>query len=397
MTLSVIIVNYNVKYYLEQCLYSIYRSVGNISLEVIVIDNASGDGSPEYISARFPHILYIYNEKNSGFSSAVNQGIRLSRGEYILLLNPDTVLAEQTLPDVLSFMNDRPQAGACGVKMITSDGTFLPESKRGVPSPFSSFWKLIGIQNLFPASRYFGGYYLSHLNEDSFHEVDVLAGAFMMLRRSVLEKTGLLDEDYFMFGEDIDLSCRVLRSGYKNYYLPFPILHYKGESTRKNSYQYVRVFYGAMDIFFKKHSSKYNALYRWIVRLGIRLRMYLAMIPVSVKKITGNRLALTKEEEKLSFLVFASERNIGYIRSICHRNKLKGRHHYVVAHESSSPQGHVLPFIDRNDFTHVVYDVDAFSFSTIFHLMAAGNSQKIQLGLYSAQSKVLVTSQKCYI
>ena len=284
MKLTVVIVNYNVKYYLEQCLLSLYRAVENIPTEVIVVDNASTDGSPEYIAERFPQLTYIYNKRNVGFACANNQAMEKARGEYVLLLNPDTLLPETNIAEVLEFMDTHPDAGACGVKMLAPDGHFLPESKRGYPSPATSFWKLTGMHRIFPDNPRFDGYYLSRLDENAVHSVPVLAGAYMMLRRKALNSSGLLDEDFFMYGEDIDLSCRITEAGYKNYYLPYPILHYKGESTSKESYRYVRVFYGAMDIFFCKHGTHYPLLYRWMVRAGIKLQTWLKLSIVFIKK-----------------------------------------------------------------------------------------------------------------
>ena len=263
MKLSVVIVNYNVKYYLEQCLCSLYRAIDNLSAEIFVVDNASVDDSEAYLTERFPRIAYIYNKENVGFARANNQGIRQAKGEYVLLLNPDTVLPEQILEEALLFMETHPCAGAAGVKMLRDDGRFLRESKRGYPTLAATFGKLSGLGKLFPRSEGLGGYYCNALDMDAIHRVEVLAGAFMLLRRSALEKSGLLDEDFFMYGEDIDLSCRIEEAGYENYYLPYPILHYKGESTSKDTYRHVRVFCGAMDIFFRKHGERYGFLGRW--------------------------------------------------------------------------------------------------------------------------------------
>ena len=207
---------------------------------------------------------YIYNKENVGFARANNQAIRQAKGEYVLLLNPDTVLPEQTLEEALLFMDTHPCVGAAGVKMLTDDGRFLRESKRGYPTLAATFGKLSGLGKLFPRSKGLGGYYCNALDADAIHRVEVLAGAFMLLRRSALEKSGLLDEDFFMYGEDIDLSCRIEKAGYENYYLPYPILHYKGESTSKDTYHHVRVFCGAMDIFFRKHGERYGLLGRWL-------------------------------------------------------------------------------------------------------------------------------------
>ena len=243
MKLSVIIVNYNVKYFLEQCLLSALKAAERVSTEIFVVDNNSVDGSVEMVQQKFPSVKVIANTKNTGFSKANNQGIRESKGEYVLLLNPDTVVEEDTFEKVVSFMDQHSDAGGLGVKMLDGTGRFLPESKRGLPTYDVAFYKIFGLSKLFPRSKTFGKYHLGYLDENKTHEVDVLAGAFMLLRKSVLDKIGLLDEDYFMYGEDIDLSYRITKAGYKNYYFPETrIIHYKGESTKRTSVNYVLVF-----------------------------------------------------------------------------------------------------------------------------------------------------------
>jgi O-antigen biosynthesis protein len=250
MDLSVIIVNYNVRYFLEQCLQSVFKSAKNLELEVFVVDNNSVDGSVEMVRERFPQVKLIDNKENLGFSKANNQAIRLSRGRYVLLLNPDTVVEDDTFTRVVQFMDEHPDAGGLGVKMLDGQGRFLPESKRGLPTPSVAFYKIFGLSALFPKSRIFGKYHLGYLDNEQTHQVEVLSGAFMLMRRQALEKTGYLDEDFFMYGEDIDLSYRIIKAGYKNYYYPGTrIIHYKGESTKKSSINYVFVFYNAMIIF----------------------------------------------------------------------------------------------------------------------------------------------------
>lgn len=287
MKLSVVIVNYNVKYFLEQCLYSVAKAGTGIEMEVFVVDNNSVDGSVEMLRQKFPAVKVIANTGNTGFSKANNQAIKVSTGEYVLLLNPDTVVEEDTFTKVIGFMDQHPDAGALGVKMIDGAGKFLPESKRGLPTPSVAFFKMTGLSGLFPRSRLFGRYHLGFLDENKTWTVDVLAGAFMFLRRSVLEKTGLLDEDFFMYGEDIDLSYRITKAGYKNYYFPDTrILHYKGESTKKSSVNYVFVFYNAMVIFAKKHFSPGNAsVFTFLIRFAIYMRAGVAVLMRLLKKL----------------------------------------------------------------------------------------------------------------
>lgn len=280
MKLSIVIVNYNVKYFLEQCLNSVRRAVKDIDAEVYVVDNNSVDNSVSMIREKFHEVKIIENKVNLGFSKANNQAIEISQGEYVLLLNPDTVLEDDTLIKVVGFMDEHPDAGGLGVKMIDGKGKFLPESKRGLPTPDVAFYKIFGLSKFFPKSKVFGKYHLGFLDKDQVHEVDVLSGAFMLLRKSVLDKIGLLDEAFFMYGEDIDLSYRITKAGYKNYYYPETrIIHYKGESTKKGSVNYVVVFYNAMIIFARKHFSHKNArTFSFLINSAIYFRAFLAIL-----------------------------------------------------------------------------------------------------------------------
>ena len=274
MKLSIVIVNYNVAYFLEHCLYSVRNACKNIEAEVFVVDNNSVDNSLAMLKEKFPEVILIANKDNVGFSKANNQAMRLSSGEYILLLNPDTVVEEDTFEKCIDFMDSHPEAGGLGVKMIDGGGKFLPESKRGFPSIWVSFCKMSGLTKLFPHSKKYAGYYMGHLPEDETNQVDILAGAYMLMRKECLDKVGLLDEDYFMYGEDIDLSYRITKGGYKNYYFPEArIIHYKGESTKKASLNYVYTFYNAMAIFAKKHlSTRQTKLFSIFIKIAIWLR-----------------------------------------------------------------------------------------------------------------------------
>jgi GT2 family glycosyltransferase len=280
MKLSIVIVNYNVEYFLEQCLHSVYLACKDIEYEIFVVDNNSVDGSVKMIKEKFPQLILIENKDNRGFSKANNQAIREAKGEYILLLNPDTVVESDTFSKVINYMDGNKEAGGLGVKMIDGKGHFLPESKRGLPTPEVAFYKVFGLSKLFPKSRKFGKYHLSYLNNDEIHEVDILAGAFMLMRKSVLDKVGYLDEDFFMYGEDIDLSYRIIKAGYKNIYFPETrIIHYKGESTKKSSVNYVFIFYNAMIIFAKKHFSQKNArLFSLFINFAIYIRASLSVL-----------------------------------------------------------------------------------------------------------------------
>jgi GT2 family glycosyltransferase len=279
LKLSVIIVNYNVRHFLEQCLHAAFNATRKIRTEIFVVDNHSVDGSSAMVKEKFPEVILIENYENLGFAKANNQAIKKSKGEYVLLLNPDTVVEEDTFQKVVEFMDSHPEAGGLGVKMIDGKGNFLPESKRGLPTPSVAFYKIFGLSKIFPKSKTFSKYHLGNLSKDENHEIEILSGAFMLIRKKALEITGLLDEQFFMYGEDIDLSYRLILAGYKNYYYSkTTIIHYKGESTKKGSINYVRMFYNAMAIFARKHFSKGNAnIFSFLISIAIWFRAFMAL------------------------------------------------------------------------------------------------------------------------
>lgn len=279
MQLSIIIVNYNVKHFLAQCLKSVFAATQKIAAEIIVVDNNSTDGSVEMLKG-INGITFIENKINTGFAVANNQAMRMAKGKFVLLLNPDTVVAEDTFEKCIAFMETHNDAGALGVHMIDGKGNFLPESKRGLPTPAVAFYKMFGLSALFPKSKFFGQYHLGFLSEKETHHVPILSGAFMFIKAEALEKAGLLDEAFFMYGEDIDLSYRIEKAGYKNYYYSdTTIIHYKGESTKKGSLNYVKVFYQAMIIFAEKHFAQKGAgIYSLLINTAIVGRGILSLI-----------------------------------------------------------------------------------------------------------------------
>jgi O-antigen biosynthesis protein len=287
LQLSVIIVNYNVKYFLEQCLCSVIKACKNIEAEIIVVDNNSTDGSREFLSPKFNTVKFTWNTDNTGFAKANNQALQQATGTYILFLNPDTIVPEDCFEECIGFFKTHENAGALGIRMIDGTGKFLKESKRAFPSPLTSLYKLSGLTKLFPHSKTFAKYHLGHLSEKENHEVDVLAGAYMMIPKKILDKTGSFDETFFMYGEDVDLSYRIQKAGYKNYYFAqSTIIHFKGESTKKGSLNYVRMFYSAMSLFVKKHYSGSRAgLFNFLIHTGIFLRAILALAGKFLKKI----------------------------------------------------------------------------------------------------------------
>ena len=278
--------NYNVKHFLNQCLKSVYQSIRSIDAEVWVVDNNSVDGSVEMVQSLFPGVHVIANKENVGFSVANNQAIKKSTAEYILLLNPDTIVPENCFVKLLTFADSRPDLGGCGVHMLDGQGTYLPESKRGLPTPEVALYKMIGLNKVFPKSKKFGKYHLGYLDKNKNHEIDILCGAFMLMRKKALDQVGLLDETFFMYGEDIDLSYRITQGGWKNYYFSdIQIIHYKGESTKKLSTNYVRVFYKAMVIFAEKHYSGGNqTLFKFFINTAIYARATIAVVNNGIKK-----------------------------------------------------------------------------------------------------------------
>jgi GT2 family glycosyltransferase len=266
----------------------VLKASENIACEVFVVDNNSVDGSVTLIKEKFPQVNLMVNKANTGFSVANNQALKIATGEYVLLLNPDTVVQEDTFAKILNFMDSHPEAGGLGVKMLDGQGKFAPESKRGLPTPEVAFYKMFGFSRFFPKSKRFGKYHLTYLSEDQLSEIDVMSGAFMLIRKTVLDKIGFLDETFFMYGEDIDLSYRIKKAGYKNYYFPdTQIIHYKGESTKRSSLNYVVIFYKAMAIFSNKHFSGSNAFwFNALIHFAIFLKASLALLSRFFKAFT---------------------------------------------------------------------------------------------------------------
>ena len=380
ITLSIVIVNYNVCGFLEQCLLSVRDAVKGISHEIFVVDNASTDGSEAYISTRFPQVKYIYNTENVGFSKANNQAIAQSSGRYVLLLNPDTVVGESVLDEACHFLDEHDDAGALGVKMIDGDGKFLPESKRGFPSPWVSFCKIFGLSKLFPYSRRFGRYHLRFLDENSTHRVDVLSGAFMLLRRSTLDRCGLLDETFFMYGEDIDLSYRMTLTGEKNYYLPLRILHYKGESTKTESLRYVRIFYQAMFIFLRKHYPHYKLF----ALLSIKTAIYMRATTAAVR-----RFLFPKKEKRcdVNGKWYIWSREADPIKNILDK--------YGITPTLVTPDGRdIAPHLFRSEnIRHVVFDRKTLSYGRIIEQMERWSVPgKVCFYIYSPDSGKIVSA-----
>ena len=384
ITLSIVIVNYNVCGFLEQCLLSLADAVKEIPHEIFVVDNASTDGSDTYIPRRFPQVKYIYNAENVGFARANNQAMALSSGRYVLLLNPDTVVGESVLSEACRFLDDHPDAGALGVKMLDGDGRFLPESKRGFPSPWVSFCKIFGLAKIFPRSPRFGRYHLRYLDENEINRVDVLSGAFMLLRRSTLDRCGLLDEQFFMYGEDIDLSYRMTLTGRHNYYLPLRIIHYKGESTKTESLRYVRIFYQAMLIFLRKHYPHYKFFAQFSIRLAIYLRASAAAV----------RRKLFPKKKKV-------DETSGEWNLLCREPdaaaSLLAHHGVTLDFVTSDVAEMAVRLSGARRRQHVVFDRSLYTYGAIIEYMEAWSAPgKVRFYIYSPESGKIVSAHTSF-
>ncbi len=277
---AVIIVNYNVRDLLDRALRSLHETAGTLINEIWVVDNASTDDTVDYLAQHWPNVNLIVNKDNRGYSQANNQGIKKSQSDYILVLNPDTEVQRGALQELVEFMDSRPQAGVCGPKIISPQGFFRPECRRGFPTPLAAFSRLFGLASLFPRSRVFGKYHLTYLEPDYEAQVDALSGACMMVRRKVTEEVGYFDEDYFLYGEDIDWCWRMKKAGWEVWYIPrASIIHIKGASMRRSSGRSDWFFFEAMRVFVRKHlRDKYPPPLLWLLDTGIRLRYFLGYI-----------------------------------------------------------------------------------------------------------------------
>lgn len=376
MKLSVIIVNYNVKHYVAQCLLSVERAIKDIDAEVFVVDNHSKDGSCAYLRKHFPWVNLIESNHNLGFARGNNIAIRQSVGEYVLLLNPDTIVAENVLREAVDFMDGHENAGGVGVMMHNSDGTVAPESRRALPSPMVAFRKMCGSN---------ARYYMSHLPWDSPQKIEIISGAFCMLRRSALDRIGLLDEDFFMYGEDIDISYRLLKAGYDNWYLPLPIVHYKGESTQKTSFRYVHVFYNAMLIFFGKHFEGLS----WLISMPVKIAIYMQALLVLLKmlpKMVLRQLGFNiKRKGCTPYYIYVGSKDM---QRKCVEISRKKAIEYCCCSD-------IWQYEFRKGVLNiVVFDTDTFSYDEIIKAMIRLASHKVQLGTYTKRLASIITQNE---
>lgn len=410
LKLSVIIVNYNVKYYLDQCIRSVLRafeemkkapssdsSVNEEVAEIIVVDNHSADGSVDYLEKRYPQMLYpmvrfVRSAHNLGFARANNIAIRQSRGEYVLLLNPDTIVGEDALKASVDFMDAHEDAGAVGVRMLGAQGRRAMESRRGLPTPMVSFFKMLGFCNRWPHHRLFGKYYMGYLPWDEPCQIEVVSGAYCMLRRKALDEVGLLDEDFFMYGEDIDLSYRVLKGGYHNYYLPVDILHYKGESTQKSSFRYVHVFYEAMLIFFRKHYSGMTFLLSLPIKTAIYAKALMALVGMLSERMRKSLGFFAPSAEGAQHYVFVGSQEMqDACRDIARRLGLDAEFHDSEVQEDKSE----AIWSEKNDNV-LVLDADSMSYADMLKRMnrLSDMNVNVTLGTYSKEIGKIITDRE---
>ena len=395
MKLSVVIVSYNVRHYLVQCLDSLYRALDGVDAEVYVVDNHSKDGTPACIAAYGRGVKLIASNHNNGFARANNMAIRNATGEYVLMLNPDTLVGENTIKDCISFMDTHPEAGGVGVQMLKSDGEKALESRRGLPTPMTSLYKMCGLCAKYPANKRFGRYYMCGMSWEEPGRIDVISGAFFMTRRSALAQTGLLDEDFFMYGEDIDLSYRLLDKGFENWYLPSKILHYKGESTQKSSFRYVHVFYEAMLIFFRKH---YGHLGFWLsipIKAAIYVKATLALAKMSytnINKMLGFRGA--KRKPRPRYLFIGSAKSLDACRKIAVKNGFVAD--YLECDGKSNPDGHlkVSPRGSKACPVYAVYDTSAYGYGQILDIFSTRPCRHVFIGTYNPERNIIITDKE---
>lgn len=394
--ISIIIVSFNVRYYLNACLQSVHKAIASLNCEVIVVDNNSTDRTVDYIKHKFPWVTLIANTDNAGFAKANNQAIRMAKGKYILLLNPDTIVGEDTLMQCFDFMEKNPNTGGLGVHMVDGRGCYLRESKRALPTPMVSFYKIFGLARLFPNNQKFNHYHLSSLDKEKNHKIEILSGAFMMMRTSVIQQTGLLDEAFFMYGEDIDLSYRILKAGFFNQYLADArIIHFKGESTKKGSLNYVVVFYKAMEIFAKKHfAGNHVFFFKTIIKSAIVLRAMLAVASRVFSWLaspcikTFMRLKTQKQTMALLFLGDPSEKD--------HlRKALSNRKHTILDADTIrfiNNKEMLDTIIQTNGITHVILSLRSLPFYQVIRTTELLSSTGVRIAMLLDNEDALIGS-----
>lgn len=397
MDLSIIIVNYNVKYFLEQCLLSLQKAIENLKTEIIIVDNNSSDGSKQFFYNKFPTVKFIWNNKNYGFAKANNIAVKHSQGKYILFLNPDTILAEDTLIKCIKFFKDHEDTGVLGIRMVDGSGKFLKESKRSYPDPVSSFYKLSGVSTIFSSSKIFDRYYLGYLDNDKTSEVDVLAGAFMMIPRTVLNECGLFDEQFFMYGEDIDLSYRIQKAGYKNiYFAETTIIHFKGESTKRGTLNYVNLFYKAMHIFVSKHyKNTPSLLYTYLIKMAILIRAIFAILFRCVKSFLNlfPQGAPARNSNENFLIVNTNQDDIEFIEEHLQKTGLSKAMNVMVSFDDTNDKlaYKINEITNANNFGNILFCEGGLSFKSIIEFIQIFKTS-MNIYMYSSGSSSIISS-----
>lgn len=395
MKLAVIIVSYNVKNYLRQCLESLQRATDGISTEICVVDNHSKDDTVGMVAKEFGDVKLIAGNRNRGFARANNIGIRQTDSEYVLLLNPDTFVGENTIKDCLRFMDGNDNAGGLGVCMLKCDGGKAMESRRGLPTPMTAFYKMCGLCSVFPRNARFGKYYMGDMPWNTPGKIEVVSGAFFLMRRKALDEAGLLDEDFFMYGEDVDLSYRLMKCGFDNWYFPSKILHYKGESTKKSSFRYVHVFYEAMLIFFRKH---YGHLSFWLnipIKLAIYLKAFLALIKISYKQMRKMLGFSQYKRCKTPYYIFTGTADaMAKCRDIACRNGLAAQ--YLPEEKSADGAWlrRAVEGVSHKGKVYVVFDTSSYSYETMLDIFSENTLPGVLIGTYSPEADMIITDKE---
>jgi len=373
MQLSVIILNYNVRYFLEQCVESVQEALINIDSEIIVVDNHSSDDSCEMIQSRFPKVKLIENSSNLGFPKGNNIGVAVAKGNYICILNPDTVVADDTFEKILAFAEKQNNLGIVGCKLIDGSGNFLPESKRGIPTPFVALTKIFGLYQLFPNWELFNRYYAQHLSENETGKVDILVGAFMIMKRDLYNEIGGFDENCFMYSDDIDLSYLALKSGKSNYYFhETSVIHYKGESTVKDGL-YMKRFRDAMQFFYKKH-YKSSSLFDFFMKIG-------ALFFALIKKNQAN----SKSIEIHDFILISEDENW--------KNKLKKQLNKKLIWETKLDSNTLFSHRNKSKKqTEFLIDNNSFSFKAIISFLEEHKNQGFTFKIIPKNSLFMIGS-----
>jgi len=373
MKLSVIILNYNVRYFLELCLHSVQKATQTIDSEILVIDNASSDKSIEAIKNKFPDVIFIQNTENVGFPKGNNIGVAQAKGDYICILNPDTVVAEDTFEKLLPFAENEPTFGALGCHLVDGSGNFLPESKRGIPTPWVALTKIFSLYKIFPKSTYFNQYYAQHISEFQTGKVAILVGAFMLMKRNLYVDLQGFDENCFMYADDIDLSYRILKTGNQNFYVPSTsVIHFKGESTVKDK-QYLSRFSEAMQYFYAKHFKK-SFIFDVFMKLGSVIFAFIKKNQSQTKTIAESYIIVSNIEE-----------NIKKIGS----NLTKK--YYIW---KNLPEKDVISqTISQGKIFEIIFDVESLSYRSCIEFMKKYRQKNIVFSFAMVQSGFKISSQ----